>query len=508
MKLSRLLEGVKVTKMFQTTYGKMVQTHDVEIGNIRYDSRKAERNDMFIAVRGTALDGHRYLRDVIQKGVKAIVVEDDTAVPDAMCMHEGVVKIVVTDGRAALSRLSANFYGHPSRQLSVIGVTGTNGKTTTTHILSAIFNAVGGKAGLIGTIEYRIGDEAFPASHTTPESVELQEMLRNMTDAGCTHAVMEVSSHALVQRRVDDVRFRAAVFTNLTQDHLDYHGTMEEYFSAKHRLFTMLEANSTAVVNINSPYGTRILKDCAGAHVTYGTGDRADYRAANIEATLRGIEFAVEHGRKTEQIKSRLTGRFNVSNILAAYACSTSLGVEPAHITGGIESMPGIRGRFESILSPDGWIAIIDYSHTPDALENVLGAIRDIKPPLGKIITVFGCGGDRDRTKRPLMGKIAEELSDRVIVTSDNPRTEDPEKILDDILGGISDRSMIVREVNRRQAIGIALTEARKDDVVLIAGKGHETYQVIGTNRIHFDDREVVYEYIGRQPVGGSASTQ
>jgi UDP-N-acetylmuramoyl-L-alanyl-D-glutamate--2,6-diaminopimelate ligase len=415
-----------------------------------------------------------------------------------MCMHEGVVKIVVADGRMALSRLSANYYDHPSRHLPVIGVTGTNGKTTTTHLLSAIFNGARGKAGLIGTIEYRIGDEAFPASHTTPESLELQEMLRKMTDAGCTHAVMEVSSHALVQRRVDDVRFRSAVFTNLTQDHLDYHGTMEEYFRAKHRLFTMLEADSTAVVNIDSPYGTQILKNCAAANVTYGTGDGADYRAVNIEATLRGTGFAVEHRRKTETVRSRLTGRFNVSNILAAYACTASLGVEPGDIIGGIETMPGIRGRFESILSPDGWIAIIDYSHTPDALENVLDAIREIKPPSGKIITVFGCGGDRDLTKRPIMGKIAEELSDLVIVTSDNPRTEDPEKILDDILGGISDRSKIVREVNRREAIGIALTEARKDDVVLIAGKGHETYQVVGTKRIHFDDREVVYEYIGQ----------
>jgi UDP-N-acetylmuramoyl-L-alanyl-D-glutamate--2,6-diaminopimelate ligase len=506
MKLSHLLDGVTVTKMFQTVYGKMVSTHDVEIANIRYDSRRVEPNDLFVAIRGTVVDGHSYLRNIMQKRVRAIVVEDDASVPDPMCMHEGVVKIVVPDSRVALSRLSANYYGHPSRQLSVIGVTGTNGKTTITHLLSAIFGGTGGTTGLIGTIEYRIGNEVFPASHTTPESLELQELLRKMTDAGCTYAVMEVSSHALSQRRVDDVHFRAAVFTNLTQDHLDYHGTMEEYFKAKHRLFTMLNPDAPAVTNIDSPYGMQMLRDCRGESVTYGIDAQADYFAKDIRATLRGIDFTVVNRGNPVQVRSKLIGRFNVSNILAAYACASALSMDAARITGSIGDMPGIRGRFESIASPDGWIAIVDYSHTPDALQNVLSAIREIKHGNSKIITVFGCGGDRDRTKRPLMGKLAEELSDRVIITSDNPRTEDPEKILDEIIEGISDKDKIIRKVDRKEAIYAGIAEAENGDVVLIAGKGHETYQVIGRERHHFDDREVVEEYIGLQTKGKSGN--
>ncbi len=498
MKLSRILDGVQVTKLFQTVYGKMVQTHDVVVRNIRYDSRFSGRDDLFVAIRGTVSDGHRYLHEAIRNGANAIVVEDEATVPDPLCMHEGVIKIVVPDSRAALSSIAANFYGRPSGELSVIGITGTNGKTTTTHLLASIVEAGGGKPGLIGTIEYKIGEEIIPATHTTPESLDVQQLLRKMVAAGCTHAVMEVSSHALIQRRVDDVRFAAGVFTNLTQDHLDYHSDMNDYFRAKQRLFTMLDEDAYAVTNADSEYGLSMVDGIRGRIVTYGSGSGADFRSEHAEVSLRGTKFSVTDGETSVEMETHLIGSFNVSNMLAAFACARSLAFDRQIIKQGLESVRGVRGRFESITSPDGWIAIVDYSHTPDALEHVLRAIHDIKPDGGEIITVFGCGGDRDRTKRPLMGRVAETFSDRVVVTSDNPRTEDPEQILDDIYAGLSGKHRILRIVDRKKAILTALSAAKSGDVVLIAGKGHETYQIIGTQRLHFSDREVVEEFTGK----------
>jgi UDP-N-acetylmuramoyl-L-alanyl-D-glutamate--2,6-diaminopimelate ligase len=499
MKLSQLIDGVAVAKMFQTVYGAMVQTHDVEIRTIRYDSRKAEAGDLFVAIRGLQSDGHRFVHEVIRKKVKAIVVEDDAVVPDSLCMHEGVVKIVVSDTRRALSRMSANFFGHPSRECMVIGVTGTNGKTTTTYLLASIAEAAGGKAGLIGTIEYRIGDKVITATHTTPESYELQRLLRQMVDAGCTAIVMEVSSHALEQHRVDDVRFASAVFTNLTQDHLDYHRTMEEYFAAKRRLFLMLDGAGSAITNIDSEHGRAMVEGCRGTVTTYGVSREADVAARDIRATMRGTSFRVTIGGDEQEIDSPLVGKFNVSNMLAAYACAYAVRFEKSVIKAGIERVSGIRGRFETIESPRGWIAVVDYSHTPDALENVLRAVREVKAPHARVTTVFGCGGDRDKVKRPLMGRIAQTLSERIVVTSDNPRTEDPEAIIDEIMKGVDTTGDVQREPDRRRAIEAALGKADHDDVILIAGKGHETYQVLGDRRIHFNDREIVEEWIAAQ---------
>jgi len=474
----------------------MVQTHDVEINNVCHDSRTVTNGDLFVAIRGLKSDGHRFVQDAVRKKAKAIIVEDDASVPDSLCMHEGVVKIVVGDSRKALSRVSANYFRHPSKELQVIGVTGTNGKTTTTYLITSIIQKSGGKSGLIGTIEYRIGEKKIDASHTTPESYDLQKLLRSMVDEGCSHVVMEVSSHALEQRRVDDVKFSTAVFTNLTQDHLDYHKSMESYFVAKKRMFDMLDSSAMAVTNADSEYGIRIVGSTNAQLLRYGRQSQADVQAIDIRTTMKSTEFKIKHLDNEVPIKSSLVGSFNVTNILAAYAAAYAEQFDVSIIQKGIKELRGVRGRFETIDAPHGWFAIIDYSHTPDALENVLSAIREIKSEQGNVTTVFGCGGDRDREKRPVMGTIAQRLSDRVIVTSDNPRTEDPDKIIDDIMKGIAPSTNVQRQPDRKKAIEDALSKAGHDDVILIAGKGHETYQILGDKRIHFNDREIVEEWI------------
>lgn len=498
MRLSELIKGVAVTKMFQTVYGSMVQTHDVEIHDVRYDSRTVTQDDLFVAIRGLQSDGHRYLQHVVRKKVKAVIVEDDAALPDSLCMHEGIVKIVVPDSRKALSRVSANFFRNPSHETRVIGVTGTNGKTTTTYLIASVVKAAGKKPGLIGTIEYRIGDDIIDALYTTPGSYELQELLRNMVDAGCSYVIMEVSSHALEQHRVDDVKFSSAVFTNLTQDHLDYHDSMEAYCKAKQRLFELLQDSAVAVTNVDSEFGLEMVAGTKARIKSYGNKNYADFRTDNVRATMHATALTIKHDSIETDITASLIGRFNVSNILAAYACAYAESFDSNSIKDGIEHVYSVRGRFETVTSPDssGWIAVIDYSHTPDALENVLTAIQEIKPGGGQVTTVFGCGGDRDRKKRPVMGRIAQRLSDSIIVTSDNPRKEDPEKIIDDILEGVETTKTVIREADRRRAIEQALQKAGRNDVILIAGKGHERYQIIGETRVHFNDREIVEEWI------------
>ena len=498
MKLSRLLEGVPVSKMFQTMFGKMVVTHDVEVRALQYDSRNVQQGDCFVALRGTGTDGHRFVQQAIGNGAKVLVVEDDQAIPDSLCMHSGVVKAVVNDSRKALAILSANYYEHPSKHMRVIGVTGTNGKTTSTHLIRSLLEACGETVGLIGTIEYRFGSEVTPATHTTPESLELNALLSRMLKAGCTSVSMEVSSHALHQSRVYGIEFSAAAFTNLTQDHLDYHKTMDEYFSAKKILFDSLSEKSWAVTNRDDDWGRKLFASTRGNSLSYGFDAEADVRVTGAELSIGGTTITVEYRGTTTTLASPLVGRFNVYNTLTAYTVGLALGLPMESMKRGIEQVPVVRGRFERIASPAGWTAIIDYAHTPDALEKCLRTIHDVLPKKGRgnIITVFGAGGDRDKTKRPLMGAVVAELSDRVIVTSDNPRTEDPEAIIDGILAGIRTTGNVVREPDRRKAIEQALGRAGSGDVILIAGKGHEEYQVIGTERIHFSDREVVEAFI------------
>lgn len=498
MKLSPLLAGIPVTKLFQTMFGRMVVTHDVEVRGIRYDSRLVEKGDCFVAIAGQGTDGHRYLQDAISRGAAVVVVQDDNAIPDSLCMHHGVIKIVVADTRKALALLSANFYDHPSKELIMVGVTGTNGKTTTTHLIKSMLEVSGRKTGLIGTIGYQIGNRSLSATHTTPESLELNKLLAQMVEEGCTAVSMEVSSHSLHQSRVHGIRFATAVFTNLTQDHLDYHRTMEEYFAAKQILFETLDPSACTVTNRDDDWGRRIFAAARTKTLSYGYDAEADVRVAGANLSLDGTMLNIEYRGRTSAIRSSLLGRFNIYNLLAAYAAGISLEIPPDEIAKGLERVSAIKGRFERIPSPFGWTAIIDYAHTPDALEKALRAIHEVLPRerRGALLAVFGAGGDRDAAKRPLMGAVAAELADLCIVTSDNPRTEDPGKIIDDILKGMGDRSRVVVEPDRRKAIRAALSRAKAGDVVLIAGKGHEEYQIIGTTRVHFSDHEVVQEFM------------
>jgi UDP-N-acetylmuramoyl-L-alanyl-D-glutamate--2,6-diaminopimelate ligase len=500
MVLLDLLEGVSVTKLFSSLYGKMALTQDISVHGIQYDSRKVAHGDLFVAIAGAALDGHAFVEGAINRGAVAVVMQNDDALPDPFFMHAGVVKIVVPDSRKALARMSANFYGHPSRKLRLVGVTGTNGKTTTTHLIRSILEADGATVGLIGTIGYMIGGEKLPATHTTPESLELNQLLALMVERGCGAAVMEVSSHALALNRVFGLKFSAACFTNLTQDHLDFHGNMEEYFKAKKLLFAELPAESCAVSNADDPYGMKILEGTQARTVTYSQERDADVQARDVRLDVGGVSMSVSYDGQSHTVESRLTGRFNVENILAAYGTGVGLGIREECIRRGISHLPSVRGRFEQIISPAGWTAVVDYAHTPDALEKCLRTIRDLLPAEnpGRIITVFGCGGNRDRGKRPTMGRIASEMSDITIVTSDNPRKENPGAIIDEVMAGVQSGTTVYREPDRRAAIGQALALARRGDVVLVAGKGHEDYQVIGENRQHFDDHEEIEKLIKR----------
>lgn len=498
MVLSKLLEGVPVIKMFQTLYGRMVMTHEVEVCGIRYDSRHVQRGEMFVAISGLATDGHAFITTAISRGATVVVVENDACLPDSYFMHAGVVKIVVSDSRAAMAIMASNFYGRPSRQLRLIGVTGTNGKTTTTHLIKSVLENNGEKVGLIGTISYMIGTETIAATHTTPESVELNRLLARMVSQDCTAAVMEVSSHALVQKRVHGLEFSTATFTNLTQDHLDFHGSFDEYFRAKKILFDQLSRDATAVTNIDDERGMEIVRGTQARTLTYGLSSTADVCATDVTLDVRGTDCTFVYSGASHRVTSPLIGKFNVFNLTATFATCVTMGVSGETIVHGLAGAPPVRGRFEQVQSPYGWTAIVDYAHTPDALENCLRAIHEILPAdrKGRIITVFGCGGNRDKGKRPIMGKIASTLSDITIITSDNPRNETPGTIIDEILGGVNRRATVLAEVDRRAAINRALEMATAGDVVLIAGKGHETYQVVGETKVHFDDREEVENFI------------
>lgn len=498
MTLSQVLAGVAVTKIFQTMYGKMVVTHDVEINSIQYDSRNVGRGDVFVALKGTTTDGHAFIADAVTKGAKVVVLEDDTALPDAFFMHAGVVKVVVPDTRKALALMAANASGHPDNELMLVGVTGTNGKTSTTHLIRSILETHGLKTGLIGTIEYRIGEQRVSATHTTPESLELYSFLRQMVDAGCTAAVMEVSSHSLALHRVYGLKFAAGTFTNLTQDHLDFHQTMEKYFEAKQILFNQLDANAIAITNADDPHGHAMVAGSPARRLTYSIAGTADVVAHNISLSIEGTAFDITYRNQTRTVHSSLIGRFNVQNMLAAYATSLGLGIEHDTIVEGIRRMKSVPGRFQQFTSPAGWTAVVDYAHTHDALENCLRAIHDIAPAeaRGRIITVFGAGGNRDKTKRPKMGHVAAQYSDVLVLTSDNPRHESPSAIISDIRSGIPQGTTVHVEPDRRAAIAMALRMAQRGDVILIAGKGHEDYQVVGDTKLHLDDREEVEQFM------------
>ena len=467
----------------------------IDVRGVAYDSRQVRPGDVFVALKGLKTAGADFAADAIRQGAVAVVADRPAdAAPS-------VPWVVVEDARAAMASIAAEFYGHPSRAMQVVGITGTNGKTTTAYLLRAVLEAAGKKCGLLGTVSYSVGDREMPAARTTPEAPDVQRMFRQMVDAGCHACVMEVSSHALALRRVDDTTFAAGVFTNLTRDHLDYHGDMESYFAAKRRLFDMLPAGAPGVINLDDPRG-ETLRRTAAKPVTYAINKPADVAPGPLTLTFQGLEFDARTPKGTVHVHSKLVGRPNVSNILATVATATALDIPGSAIERGLATLSGVPGRFQLVSSGKDDIAVvIDYAHTDDALKNLLETARPLAQR--RVITVFGCGGDRDRTKRPLMGAVATRLSDIVVITSDNPRTEDPARIIEEIKRGIpsaSDRSAATFAiVDRKEAIQFAIKKAEPGDLVLLAGKGHEQSQTIGSEELPFDEAAIARDALERR---------
>ncbi len=475
---------------------------DIRISAIEYDSRKVEKEGLFVAIEGMETDGHKFIKDAVENKASCIVLNENRLDEFGFLLEQKELAVVTAkDTRKALSQISARFYGEPSLKSIVIGVTGTNGKTTTTYMLESILSKAGFTCGVIGTINYRWKDKIIHASHTTPESKDLQEMMSTMVLDGVDCIIMEVSSHALSLQRVDDIHFDCGIFTNLTRDHLDYHITFNDYFMAKVRLFEVLEKSlkqkKAAFVNADDNYGKQILQwrnRYGYPFFSFGVTNNADYHGieSSIHISIKGTQFATDMPF-AKQFTMKLAGRFNVYNALGAIGVADFLNVPVGRIVTGLSVLTSVPGRFDTILSPQGFAVVVDYAHTNDALEKLLISVRSLKPD--RIITVFGCGGNRDKTKRPLMGKVSEDYSDWVIVTSDNPRKENPEAIIRDITAGMkTNRYQVI--VNREEAIKKAIYMAGKDDVVVIAGKGHEDYQIIGNKKYHFDDKEVARKYI------------
>lgn len=486
MKLRNLIDTID--------YIELVNCEDtsVEFEGVSYNSKRTQPNDIFICLSGEHVDGHEFAVEAVDNGAVACVVERR--------LNLDIPQIVVSDTASVLAQISAEYYANPSTKLNVIGVTGTNGKTTVTHLIQKLYEAFEEKCVLIGTLGYKFtsNEKYHGGGHTTPQAPELQRLLYYANERGFDNVVMEVSSHSLALHRVDYVDFRGAVLTNLTQDHLDFHITMENYFRAKAKLFEDLVAGDFAVINNDDAYATR-FKECISKSVniyTYGITSGADVQAKDIEFDADGAKFTCIVRGKSYKVNLLMNGLFSVYNILASITTALALGFDIEKSIEVLENVSGVAGRFEIVVNKP--MVIVDYAHTPDGLENVLNAAREITPKGGKLICLFGCGGDRDATKRPKMGAIAEELSDKVIVTSDNPRSENPQQIITDILAGFKSVSDVIVEPDRELAIKEAYKIANANDVVLVAGKGHEDYQILGDTTIHFDDREKVREiFIG-----------
>jgi UDP-N-acetylmuramoyl-L-alanyl-D-glutamate--2,6-diaminopimelate ligase len=477
--LAEVLSGVETIAPFSST---------AEIRQIVCDSRKVRPGAIFFALRGAKENGQAFLADAIQRGA-TVVVSDE---PLAAAIPSGIAAIQVREARQALAIASANFYDHPGGALQLVAVTGTNGKTTTTSMIDAIIKASKSKTGLFGTIAYETPAGKYPAPNTTPESVDLQGFLAEIRDASGKFAVLEASSHSLTMDRLWGLHFSAAVFTNLTREHMDYHKTFEDYFAAKKTLFTGTGAGvpDTAVVNIDDDYGKKLL-GLAKKTVTYGLESGADITTKKFQLTFNGLAFTAQTPNGKIQITSSLVGRINVYNILAAIGAAQALGLSNEVIEAGIRNLESVSGRFQRIDQGQPYLVIVDYAHTDDALENLIRTARELNPK-GRIVTLFGCGGSKDRTKRPVMGEVTGRLSDLTILTSDNPRQEDPLKIISDIIVGVQKASgKYVIEPDREKAIGLAMDEARAGDVILLAGKGHENYQILADRTLQFDDREM-----------------
>lgn len=478
MKLQDLLKGLDVLEQKGAS--------DMDINGVNIDSRQVQDGNMFIAVKGTAADGHAYIGKAIELGAKAVVCED---MPQELA--EGVAYVRLANTEQNVGQIATNFYGDPTSKLKLVGVTGTNGKTTIATVLYNMFRSMGHKCGLLSTVCNYIDGEAIPTEHTTPDPITLNKLIAQMVEAGCEYAFMEVSSHSVVQNRIGGLRFVGGMFTNITRDHLDYHKTFENYIKAKKQFFDNLPADAFAITNIDDKNGMVMMQNTKATVKTYSVQSPADFKAKIIECHFEGMYLEING----KEVGVQFIGKFNVSNLLAVYGTAVMLGKEPQDVLVALSAMKPVNGRFEALRSPSGYTAIVDYAHTPDALENVLNAIHGVmEGKSGKIITVCGCGGNRDKGKRPLMAQEAVRQSDKVILTSDNPRFEEPEDILKDMQAGLNAEQLasVLTIVDRRQAIKTACMLAQPGDVILIAGKGHEDYQIVKGVKHHFDDKEEV----------------
>ena len=467
----------------QTPVREVLGDGERPVGGLTYDSRAVKPGDCFFAVRGTQADGHAFIPAAVAAGAAAVVCEQLPADP-----APGVTYVAVPDSAGAMADLAAAFYDYPSRELKLVGITGTNGKTTTATLLYDLVRALGYKAGLISTVVYRIEGREVEATHTTPDSIRLNALMREMADAGCEFCFMECSSHAIVQERTRGLSFAGGIFSNITHDHLDYHKTFAEYIRAKKRFFDMLPAGSFALTNLDDRNGRVMVQNTAAAVHTYSLRGMADFRCRIVETHLDGMLLRIDG----QEVWVGLLGRFNAYNLLAVYGTAVLLGLDRSEVLRVLSTLRPVSGRFEIVRAANGTTAVVDYAHTPDALENVLRTIEEIRTPQQQLLVVCGCGGDRDRTKRPEMAQIAVQYASTAIFTSDNPRHESPEAILDEMVAGLDPGTRYLRIADRAEAIRTAVMLSHPGDVILVAGKGHETYQIIGDVKHHFDDREEV----------------
>ena len=479
MKLNELLKNI--------TPIKIIGNDDVEITGVNIDSRRIKTGHLFVAMKGTQVDGHQFIGKAIELGAISVLCED---LPEVL--QEGITYIQVESTEDAVGKVATLFYGDPSHKLKLVGVTGTNGKTTIATLLYNMFRKFGHKVGLLSTVCNYIDDVEVPADHTTPDPIELNELLAKMVEAGCEYAFMECSSHAIHQKRIGGLKFAGGLFTNLTRDHLDYHKTFENYRNAKKAFFDGLPKDAFAITNADDKNGMIMVQNTKATVKTYSIRTLADFRARILECHFEGMYLEID-GR---EVGVQFIGKFNVSNLLAVYGAAIMLGEKPEDVLLVLSTLHSVNGRLEPIHSPEGFTAIVDYAHTPDALANVLNAIHEVLDGKGHVITVCGAGGNRDKGKRPLMAQEAVRQSDKVIITSDNPRFEEPQDIINDMLAGLNEQQMrkVISIVDRKEAIRTACMMAQKGDVVLVAGKGHETYQEIKGVKHHFDDKEVLHE--------------
>ncbi len=480
--MEKAISEILADCIVKTTIGDL----DLSISKLTTDSRQADEHTLFFAIRGTQVDGHQFVNQVIEKGCKALVVDHQLELPNE------ITQIIVADTSEILGKMAANFYDHPSEKIILVGVTGTNGKTTTSTLLHQLFTGLGYSCGLISTVENRIGSEVIPSTHTTPDAISLNILLNEMVDNGCSHCFMEVSSHAVHQKRISGVHFKGGVFTNITHDHLDYHKTFAEYIQAKKGFFDVLDNDAFALTNCDDKNGTVMLQNTSAKKYTYALKQIADFKGKVLENQLSGLALNING----KEVWTKLIGDFNAYNLLAVFGVSLLLGEDETEVLTILSNLNSVEGRFQYLKSTKGVTAIIDYAHTPDALENVLDTILNIKSKGDQLITIIGCGGDRDKDKRPKMANIAAQKSDKVILTSDNPRTEKPEQIIEDMLVGISEEldAKVISIVDRYQAIKTAINLANNDDIILVAGKGHEKYQEINGVKYPFDDMKITVE--------------